>query len=94
MAPVEDHSRAPLQGGVLWKLKGQEGVLDDVHVTVDLRQEWASHRPFGQPDRRSSFQPDRVAIETSNGDVDDQDTAEANTLGSKTTRPLGAPSTG
>jgi hypothetical protein len=58
-----------LQGGVLWKLKGQEGVLDDVHVTVDLRQEWASHRPFGQPDRRSSFQPDRVAIETSNGDV-------------------------
>lgn len=53
----------------MWKLKGQEGVLDDVHVTVDLRQEWASHRPFGQPDRRSSFQPDRVAIETSNGDV-------------------------
>ena len=44
-----------LQGGVLWKLKGQEGVLDDVHVTVDLRQEWASHRPFGQLDRRSSM---------------------------------------
>jgi len=58
-----------LQGGVLWQLKGQNGVLDDVHVTVDLRKEWASHRPFGQPDRRSAFQPDRVAIETSNGDV-------------------------
>ena len=58
-----------VQGGVLWQLKGQNGVLDDVHVTVDLRKEWASHRPFGQPDRRSSFQPDRVAIETSNGDV-------------------------
>ena len=58
-----------LQGGVLWKLKGQEGVLDDVHLTVDLSKEWASHRPFGQPNRRSSFQPDRVAIETSNGKV-------------------------
>jgi hypothetical protein len=58
-----------LQDGVLWKLKGQEGVLRDVHVTVDLRKEWASHRPFGQPDRHTSFQPDRVAIETENGDV-------------------------
>ena len=58
-----------LQGGVLWKLKGQDGVLDDVHLTVDLRKEWASHRPFGQPNRHSSFQPDRVAIETSDGRV-------------------------
>ena len=58
-----------LQGGVLWKLKGQDGVLDDVHLTVDLRKEWASHRPFGQPNRRSSFQPDRVAIETNDGNV-------------------------
>jgi hypothetical protein len=58
-----------LQDGVLWKLKGQDGVLRDVHVTVDLRKEWASHRPFGHPDRHTSFQPDRVAIETSNGDV-------------------------
>jgi len=58
-----------LQGGVLWKLKGQEDVLRDVHVTVDLRREWASHRPFGHPDRHTSFQPDRVAIEKENGDV-------------------------
>ncbi len=58
-----------LQDGVLWKLKGQDGVLRDVHVTVDLRREWASHRPFGHPDRHTSFRPDRVAIETSNGDV-------------------------
>jgi hypothetical protein len=57
------------QGGVLWQLKGQSGVLDDVHLTVDLRKELASHRPFGEPDRHSSFQPDRVAIETSEGRV-------------------------
>jgi hypothetical protein len=58
-----------LQDGVLWKLKGQDGVLHDVRLTVDLRTEWASHAPFGQPNRRSSFQPDRVAIETDDGDV-------------------------
>ncbi|PYQ63625.1 MAG: hypothetical protein DMF54_16260 [Acidobacteria bacterium] len=57
------------QDGVLWKLKGQDGVLRDVHVTVDLHEEWASHRPFGHPDRHTSFRPERVAIETSNGDV-------------------------
>jgi hypothetical protein len=58
-----------LQAGVLWPLKGQDGVLRDVHITVDLRREWASHRPFGHPNRHTSFQPDRVAIETSSGDV-------------------------
>jgi len=58
-----------VQGGVLWQLKGQGGVLDDVHVTVDLRKEWASHRPFGQSNRHSSFQPDRVAIEMNGGEV-------------------------
>lgn len=58
-----------LQDGVLWKLKGHDGVLHDVHVTADLRKEWASHRPFGQPNRLTSFQPNRIAIETSNGDV-------------------------
>jgi hypothetical protein len=58
-----------LQGGVLWTLKGQAGVLHDVHITADLRKEWASHRPFGEPNRHTSFQPDRVAIETSDGHV-------------------------
>lgn len=32
-----------LTGGVLWPLKRQQGVLDDVHVRVDLRKAWASH---------------------------------------------------
>jgi hypothetical protein len=57
------------QGGLLWDLKGQHRVLDDVNVEVDLRKEWASHRPFAQPNRHSSFEPDRVAIETSDGHV-------------------------
>src|SRR5258708_33979640 len=55
------------QGGVLWPLKGQDGVLSDVDITVDLRREGASHRPFGAADRHTSFQPDRGAIGTSDG---------------------------
>jgi hypothetical protein len=58
-----------IQGGALWALKGQEGVLDDVVVTASLHDEWVSHRPFGAPDRRSAFTPGRVAIETDDGTV-------------------------
>jgi hypothetical protein len=55
------------QGGGLWAAKGQAGVLDDVRVEAALHQEWVSHRPFGAPDRRSSFTPQRAMIETLDG---------------------------
>jgi len=42
-----------IQRGVLWAVKGKAGVLDDVTVTVDLRNERVSHWRFGSPDRRS-----------------------------------------
>jgi hypothetical protein len=68
-----------VQGGVLWGLKGKDGILNDVHVTADLRKEWASHWPFTQkwppnwpfrkPNRYTSFQPDRVALETTDGGI-------------------------
>jgi hypothetical protein len=58
-----------IQGGVLWPFKGQPGVLDDVHVTASLHEERVSHRPFGAGDRHSAFTPERVAIETDDGDV-------------------------
>jgi hypothetical protein len=57
------------QGGALWALKGQPGVLDDVVVTASLHEERASHRPFSAEDRHSSFTPERVAIETDDGIV-------------------------
>jgi hypothetical protein len=57
------------QGGALWALKGQPGVLDDVVVTASLHEERASHRPFGAADRHSAFTPERVAIETDAGTV-------------------------
>jgi hypothetical protein len=58
-----------IQSGAEWALKGQEGVLDDVYARASLHQERESHHPFGAPDRRSSFTPGRVAIETTDGDV-------------------------
>ena len=58
-----------IQGGVFWGVKGKAGVLDDVTVTVDLRSEKVSHWPFGSPDRRSRFEPQRVAFEDANGKV-------------------------
>jgi hypothetical protein len=58
-----------IQSGAEWALKGQEGVLADVYTRASLHQEKASHHPFGAPDRRSSFTPERVAIETTDGDV-------------------------
>ena len=55
--------------GVLWALKHQQGVIDDVNVRVALRREWASHSPFVERNWQTSFAPHRVAIETTDGRV-------------------------
>ena len=55
--------------GVLWALKHQQGVIDDVNVRVALRREWASHSPFVEPNWQTSFEPHRVAIESTDGRV-------------------------
>jgi hypothetical protein len=55
------------QGGGLWAMKGQPGVLDDVTVDVALHQEWVSHHPFGTPELRSSFTPRRVELRDGDG---------------------------
>jgi hypothetical protein len=58
-----------LQGGGLWKLKGQEDTLKDVNVAVGTRTEWTEHSPFRRANQHTSFTPDRIAIESSKGDV-------------------------
>ena len=58
-----------INGGILWGAKGKARVLDDVTITVDLRDEKVSHWPFGSPDRRSRFEPQRVALEDASGKV-------------------------
>jgi len=59
-------------GGVLWKVKRQRGILDDVNVCVALHREWASHAPFVEANVRTSVEPCRVAIETTDGRVIDE----------------------
>jgi hypothetical protein len=66
---LDNVSARLIQGGALWALKGQPGVLDDVVVTASLHEERVSHRPFGAADRHSSFTPERVAIETGDATV-------------------------
>jgi len=61
-----------LNGGGLWPLKGKDGVLHDVHVTVNLRNEQASHWPFINTNWRTSLRPNRVAIETNDGKIVDE----------------------
>ena len=57
------------QDGALWFLKGKADVLSDTVVTVSLKDEHASHHPFGDPSRKSSFAPDRVALLSTDGQV-------------------------
>ena len=61
-----------VQGGVLWALKGQPRTLERTTVTVGLKQEWASHAPFGADGRRSRFASGRVALEAEDGTVVDE----------------------
>lgn len=65
-AHVTAHLRT---GGILWDLKHQRDVVGDVNVRVALHREWASHSPFGEPTWRTSFEPHRVAIETTDGRI-------------------------
>ena len=36
-----------VQGGAMWGIKGQQGVLEDAFVRASLHQERESHHPFG-----------------------------------------------
>lgn len=58
-----------VQGGALWGLKGQAGLLDDTTVTIDLTQEKASHAPFGADQRRTLFTPGLVELHAADGTV-------------------------
>ena len=69
MGPFHHAFGPPDPRGGLWAAKGKAGVLADATVTVDLRDEKASHWPFGSGDRRSRFEPHRVALEDANGKV-------------------------
>jgi hypothetical protein len=58
-----------LLGGIHWSLKKQDGVLNDSMVRVELHRQFAGHYAFGNYGLRTSFTADRVALETTSGQV-------------------------
>lgn len=59
-------------GGALWGIKGQEGVINDSRVRVELHRQQVSHAPFGAPDLHDVYTPDLVTIEDDDGHVVDE----------------------
>ncbi|MDD0997145.1 hypothetical protein M5G20_14905 [Pseudomonas sp. TNT2022 ID1044] len=58
-----------VSGGELWGIKG---VVQDAmprEMTVSLQQQRASVTPFGNPDWRTAFRADYIAIETTQGEI-------------------------
>lgn len=56
-----------VSGGKLWEIKGQPQDPTPRRMTVALQREWASVHPFGAPDQKTDFTPQRVAIEKLDG---------------------------
>lgn len=56
-------------GGELWEMKGQPQDPTPRRMTAALHRQWASVRPFGAPDQKTDFTPQRVAIEKLDGRV-------------------------
>ncbi len=59
-------------GGITWQAKQVAGILDDGQVTVEVQRERTSFTPFTAADLRVTFEPDRVAVETLQGEVKDE----------------------
>ena len=56
-------------GGGLWALKGLAQDSKPRRMSVQLHQQCASLRPFGDPDWHTEFVPDRIAIVRSDGTI-------------------------
>ncbi|MDH4582406.1 hypothetical protein E8F20_11050 [Pseudomonas sp. BN415] len=56
-------------GGLLWGMKGLTQDSNPRQMTVWLHEQRASVMPFGAPNQRTAYTPDRIAIETTEGQV-------------------------
>jgi hypothetical protein len=56
-------------GGVLWELKGQAGLFAAARYEADTHRQRAMLGRFGAHDRRVSFTPDRLVLESNTGAV-------------------------
>jgi hypothetical protein len=55
-----------VSGGELWAAKGIKVGATPRQVTAAIDRAWTTAAPYGNPDWRMTFVPERVAIETSN----------------------------
>jgi hypothetical protein len=58
-----------VSGGDLFIIKGVPQDPAPREMTVSLHEEYASVQPFGAPNQRTSFTPDRIAIEKLDGRI-------------------------
>jgi hypothetical protein len=56
-------------GGELWGMKGIKEDSTPRRVTADIRREWVSVAPAGNPDWRLTFTPERTVIEASDHSI-------------------------
>jgi hypothetical protein len=66
LTSVSAHKRF---GGAIWDIKQVPGIVDDGDITVWIKDQRTSLCPFTASDLRTSYTPDRVGIETFDGDV-------------------------
>jgi len=65
----EEVSAHLIVGGITWGLKQQAGVVEDIYVRTSTKRQFASHSPFINQNWRTSFESQRVAIETTENEV-------------------------
>ncbi len=66
LTSVSAHKRF---GGAIWDIKQVPGIVDDGDITVWIKDQRTSLWPFTAPNLRTSYTPERVGIETLDGDV-------------------------
>lgn len=66
LSSVSAHKRF---GGAIWDIKQVPGIVDDGEVTVWVKDQRTSLRPFTEDDLVTAYTPERVGIETRDGDV-------------------------
>ena len=59
----EKASMTIVSGGELWGMKGIEADATPRRVTAAIHHEWLDLAPYGDPDWRMTFVPERVVIE-------------------------------
>jgi hypothetical protein len=55
--------------GVLWALKGNEGIMDNVSFEVDCHRQHVVCTLLNSPERRCFYTPNRTTIETIDGNI-------------------------